>query len=156
MRLKGSCHYDAVRFQVNSHQPYPFMRCYCTICRKTAGGSGYAINLAGDHRTLEVEGEERITVYHAKIQHPEDERPHTIDLNDRETLSEIGLINPTLDNAVSHDIASEGQAIAEIMDSNLSGTDAQDVCKLLLVSSLSNVPDGVRGLWNRWSRRLQS
>lgn len=71
---------------------------------------------------------------------------HDLDLNDSETKSEIGLINPTLDNAVSHDIASEGQAIAEIMDSNLSGTDAQDVCKLLLVSSLSNVPDGVRGL----------
>jgi len=77
MLLEGSCHCGAVRFRVNSHQPYPFMRCYCTICRKTAGGGGYAINLAGDRRTLAVEGEEHITVYHAQIQNPEDEHPHT-------------------------------------------------------------------------------
>jgi hypothetical protein len=65
---------------------------------------------------------------------------HDLDLNDRDTLAELSLINPTLDNAVSHDIASNGQAIAEIMDANLGGTDAQDVCKLLLVASLANVP----------------
>ena len=76
MLLEGSCHCGAVRFKVNSHQPYPFMRCYCSICRKTAGGGGYAINLAGDNRTLEVEGEEHISVYHAKIQNPEDSEPH--------------------------------------------------------------------------------
>jgi hypothetical protein len=76
MLLEGSCHCGAVRFKVNSHQPYPFMRCYCSICRKTAGGGGYAINLAGDNRTLDVEGEEHIAVYHAKIQNPEDSEPH--------------------------------------------------------------------------------
>lgn len=43
------------------------MRCYCSICRKTAGGGGYAINLGGDARTLEVEGREHITVYHARL-----------------------------------------------------------------------------------------
>ncbi len=71
---------------------------------------------------------------------------HDLDLNDRETLAEITQINPTLDNAISHDIASNGQAIAEIMDANLGGTDAQDVCKLLLVSSLANIPNAVVGL----------
>jgi hypothetical protein len=71
---------------------------------------------------------------------------HDLDLNDRDTLAELSLINPTLDNAVSHDIASNGQAIAEIMDANLGGTDAQDVCKLLLVASLANVPNAVMGL----------
>ena len=45
MQLEGSCHCQAVRFSVESHEPYPFMRCYCSICRKTAGGGGYAINL---------------------------------------------------------------------------------------------------------------
>ena len=75
MLLKGSCHCGAVKFSVLSHQPYPFMQCYCSICRKTAGAGGYAINLAGDKRTLEVEGEENITVYHAKIQNPEDAEP---------------------------------------------------------------------------------
>ncbi|MCP6759931.1 MAG: hypothetical protein NHB32_14465 [Fischerella sp. CENA71] len=40
--------------------PNAFMRCYCSICRKTAGGGKYAINLAGDNRTLQVESEEHI------------------------------------------------------------------------------------------------
>jgi predicted AAA+ superfamily ATPase len=71
---------------------------------------------------------------------------HNLDLNDRETLAEVSLINPTLDNAISHDIASNGQAIAEIMDANLGGTDAQDVCKLLLVAPLANVPNAIVGL----------
>ncbi len=71
---------------------------------------------------------------------------HDIDLNDRETLGEITQINPTLDNAISHDIASNSQAIAEITDANLGGTDAQDACKLLLVSSLANIPNAVVGL----------
>ncbi len=69
-----------------------------------------------------------------------------LDLNDRDTLAEINQINPSLGNAISHDIASDGLAIAEVMDSNLKGTDAQDVCRLLLVSSLANVPNAVLGL----------
>ncbi len=67
MRLEGSCHCGAVRFRVESHTPYPFMRCYCSICRKTAGGGGYAINIMGDAQTLEIDGQENITVYHAKL-----------------------------------------------------------------------------------------
>jgi hypothetical protein len=43
------------------------MYCYCSICRKTAGGGGYAINLGGLSDTLVVEGEENITVYQARI-----------------------------------------------------------------------------------------
>lgn len=76
MLLNGSCHCGAVRFSVHSPHPYPFMRCYCSICRKTAGGGGYAINLAGDRRTLTVEGEEHIAIYQARIQNPEDREPH--------------------------------------------------------------------------------
>ena len=71
---------------------------------------------------------------------------YDFDLNDRETLAEIVQINPTLDNAISHDIAANGQAIAEIMDANLGGTDGEDACRLILVSSLANVPNGVVGL----------
>ena len=55
-------------------------------------------------------------------------------------------MNPTLDNAISHDIAANGQAIAEIMDANLGGTDGEDACRLLLAASLANVPNGVVGL----------
>lgn len=69
-----------------------------------------------------------------------------LDLNDRETLSEINQINNSLDNAVSHDIASGGQSVAEILDANLGGSDAQAVMKLLLVASLANVAGGVKGL----------
>jgi hypothetical protein len=41
------------------------MHCYCSICRKTAGGGGYAINLGGDATTHEVEGAEHVSVYQA-------------------------------------------------------------------------------------------
>ncbi|HKL62465.1 MAG TPA: GFA family protein [Woeseiaceae bacterium] len=67
MELEGSCHCGAVRFRLQSKHPYPFNLCYCSICRKTAGGGGYAINLSGDSRTLEVEGAENITVFHALL-----------------------------------------------------------------------------------------
>ncbi len=39
------------------------MRCYCSICRKTAGGGGYAINLMGEAESLTVEGMEHVTAY---------------------------------------------------------------------------------------------
>ncbi len=67
MRLDGSCHCGAVRFSVESDTPYPYMRCYCSICRKTAGGGGYAINIMGRADTLNVEGADSITVFHARI-----------------------------------------------------------------------------------------
>ncbi|MNO66066.1 Glutathione-dependent formaldehyde-activating enzyme [compost metagenome] len=67
MRLEGSCHCGAVRFTLESAHPYPYQRCYCSICRKTQGGGGYAINLAGDSRSLKVRGAKRVSVYHAKI-----------------------------------------------------------------------------------------
>lgn len=71
MQLQGSCHCGRVRFSLSCAQPYPFNQCYCSICRKTAGGGGYAINLGGDYQTLSVEGEESISVYQAIIRDPE-------------------------------------------------------------------------------------
>lgn len=68
MKLKGSCHCRSVHFEVESHTPYPFMYCYCSICRKTAGGGGYAINIMGQADTLKVEGREHLGVYHARIE----------------------------------------------------------------------------------------
>jgi hypothetical protein len=67
MKLEGSCHCGSVRFSVESKHPYPFMLCYCSICRKTNGSGGYGINLGGDFRTLAVEGSEHITVYRARM-----------------------------------------------------------------------------------------
>jgi hypothetical protein len=46
---------------------YSYQACYCSICRKTAGGGGYAINLGADANMLEVEGNEHLFVYHAKL-----------------------------------------------------------------------------------------
>ncbi len=70
MKLEGSCHCGAVHFSVESHTPYPFMRCYCSICRKTAGGGGFAINIMGDTPTLKVRGEKSLSVYRARIKEP--------------------------------------------------------------------------------------
>ena len=54
MHLEGSCHCGDVRFRLESSHPYPFNLCYCSICRKTSGAGGFAINISGDHSTLEV------------------------------------------------------------------------------------------------------
>lgn len=67
MKLEGSCHCGAVRFSLSSSEPVPFMRCYCSICRKTNGAGGYGINLGGDFNTLKVEGEDNISVYRAMM-----------------------------------------------------------------------------------------
>ena len=66
--LEGSCRCGAVRFRCDSHTPQPYQRCYCSICRKTAGGGGYAINLGADARTLKVEADgDAKQVFHAEI-----------------------------------------------------------------------------------------
>src|ERR1700722_5945369 len=52
--LEGSCRCGAVRFSVESHAPYPYQLCYCSICRKTAGGGGFAINLSAETKTLKI------------------------------------------------------------------------------------------------------
>ena len=77
MILKGSCHCGAVRFNVRSSHPYPYQRCYCSVCRKTQGGGGYAINLSAETKTLKVTGRKRIKLYRARIKNPEDARVHT-------------------------------------------------------------------------------
>ncbi len=67
MRLDGSCHCGAVRFSLNSRTPYPYQLCYCSICRKTAGGGGYAINIMGEAETLKVKGRQHLKVYRARL-----------------------------------------------------------------------------------------
>lgn len=67
VRLEGSCRCDAVRFTVASQAPHPYQLCYCSICRKTAGGGGYAINLSAIADTLEVHGGDALGVYRAEI-----------------------------------------------------------------------------------------
>jgi hypothetical protein len=75
MTLEGSCSCGAITFSVDSHTPYPYQRCYCSICRKQDGGGGYAINIMGDAATLSVEGGDAIAVYRAEVR--EDGTTHT-------------------------------------------------------------------------------
>lgn len=65
MQLQGSCHCGAVHFTLTSETPYPYQRCYCSICRKTQGGGGYAINIGGQTKSMQVTGREHISIYHA-------------------------------------------------------------------------------------------
>ena len=67
MHLEGGCHCGSVRFSCASHAPQPYQLCYCTICRKTAGGGGYAINVMGDAATLEISGKRALASYRATI-----------------------------------------------------------------------------------------
>ncbi len=71
MKLQGSCHCQKVKFSLTSSEPVPYMRCYCSICRKTAGGGGYAINLGGDFASMKVDGKEHISIYQAMIKDKE-------------------------------------------------------------------------------------
>jgi len=75
MHLEGSCHCGKVRFALESAEPVPFMRCYCSICRKTAGAGGYAINLGGDARSRKVTGKRYLRIYRAQL--PNDDKPGT-------------------------------------------------------------------------------
>ena len=63
MQLNGSCCCKAVMFTVESPHPYPFMHCYCSICRKTQGGGGCAVNIGADYDSLQVEGEENVASF---------------------------------------------------------------------------------------------
>lgn len=72
-----------------------------------------------------------------------------VDLNESNILSLIKQIKPSLETAISHDIAQGGKAIAELIDEQTGerkGRYAQDVAKLLLMSSLNETPHGVLGL----------
>ena len=68
MTLDGSCRCGAIRFSCHSHTPVPYQRCYCSICRKTAGGGGYAINLGALAEGMQVHDPHRaIAVSRAEI-----------------------------------------------------------------------------------------
>jgi hypothetical protein len=68
--MEGSCHCGAVRFSCSSVAPYPFMHCYCSICRKTAGAGGCAVNLHADAASLVIQGKDAVQVYRAYLDHP--------------------------------------------------------------------------------------
>lgn len=76
MQLEGSCRCGAVRFSVGSHTPHPFMRCYCAICRKTAGSGGFGINIMAVAASLRIAaGKSSLTVWQAQLPREGDAGP---------------------------------------------------------------------------------
>lgn len=76
MHLQGSCHCGKIKFSVDADSPMPFMRCYCSICRKTAGAGGYAINLGALTHTMKVKGKRHLRIYRAQRPDPDGEGTH--------------------------------------------------------------------------------
>jgi len=63
MQLEGSCECGNVQFSVASRAPQPYRVCYCRRCRKTAGGTGAAVNILAEADTLVVRSEIEPKVY---------------------------------------------------------------------------------------------
>ena len=72
--------------------------------------------------------------------------PYDIDLNIDEVASEIRTINPSLSEAIAHDIAHGGDAEVEQIDAANGNTDASEAARLILVASLSTTPGAIHGL----------
>lgn len=72
--------------------------------------------------------------------------PYDLDLNLDEIASEIRTINPSLSEAIAHDIAHGGDAEVEQIDLANGNTDASDAARLILVASLSTTPGAIHGL----------
>lgn len=72
--------------------------------------------------------------------------PYDIDLNVDELASEVRTINPSLSEAIAHDIAHGGDAEAEQIDVANGNSDATDAARLILLASLSTTPGAIHGL----------
>lgn len=72
--------------------------------------------------------------------------PYDIDLNVDEIASEIRTINPSLSEAIAHDIAHGGDAEVEQIDIANGNADASEAARLILVASLSTTPGAIHGL----------
>lgn len=68
------------------------------------------------------------------------------DLNERNMFTTVTQIKQSLTNAIAHDIASNGKAVAEQIDGIYGQNIVQDVAKLILVASLADVPHALLGL----------
>ena len=72
--------------------------------------------------------------------------PYDLDLNLDEIASEVRTINPSLSEAIAHDIAHGGDAEVEQIDLANGNSDASDAARLILVASLSTTPGAIHGL----------
>ena len=73
---------------------------------------------------------------------------YDVDLNSPNMMSMFRQIKPELEEAISHDISQSKKSLAELIDHDRpeKGENAQQVAKLLLVSSLSTVHHALLGL----------
>ncbi len=72
--------------------------------------------------------------------------PYDLDLNQDELASEVRTINPSLSEAIAHDIAHGGDAEVELIDEVNGNSDASDAARLILVASLSTTPGAIHGM----------
>ncbi len=72
--------------------------------------------------------------------------PYDLDLNLDEIASEVRTINPSLSEAIAHDVAHGGDAEVEQIDLANGNSDASDAARLILVASLSTTPGAIHGL----------
>ena len=72
--------------------------------------------------------------------------PYDLDLNLDEIASEVRTINPSLSEAIAHDVAHSGDAEVEQIDLANGNSDASDAARLILVASLSTTPGAIHGL----------
>ncbi|MCB1859932.1 MAG: DUF499 domain-containing protein [Gammaproteobacteria bacterium] len=72
--------------------------------------------------------------------------PYDLDLNLDELASEVRTINPSLSEAIAHDVAHGGDAEVEQIDLTNGNSDASDAARLILVASLSTTPGAIHGL----------
>lgn len=68
-----------------------------------------------------------------------------LDLNIQDVREEIKRISDVQD-AIAHDIAANGESVAEVIDANLSSDAGSQVATLLLTASLSEAVEGIKGL----------
>lgn len=68
-----------------------------------------------------------------------------LNLNIQDVREEIKRISD-LQDAIAHDIASNGEAVAETVDANLNSDTGSQIASLLLTASLSEAVDAVKGL----------
>lgn len=66
MLLKGSCQCKTIQYELETNLYYPYMICYCSICRKT-NGAPFGVNIKGALGDLKIIcGKDDLKIYNAK------------------------------------------------------------------------------------------
>ena len=81
---------------------------------------------------------------------------YDVNLNNSNLMAMFRQIKPSLEDAISHDIAQNNLSIAESIDADRADNRdyAQQLAKMLLVSSLSTATHGILGLTEADQRLL--